>query len=129
LDVSNNNIEAKSLALVNFDFNNCNNTDKIMEFLAKLGFYGMFGISGLICLFNLANSAYTATAAYGKTSESIILGIAGLLIALGMYFTYHQTVHAEKYILGCGLLGLTWLVVIIELFVGFFFFNGPIHWQ
>ena len=100
-----------------------------MEFLAKLGFYGMFGISGLVCLFNLANSAYTATTAYGKTSESIILGLAGLLVALGMYFTYQQTVQAEKYLLGCGLLGLTWLVVIIELFVGFFFFNGPIHWQ
>ena len=100
-----------------------------MEFIAKLSYYLMFGLSVLVCLFNLANSAYTALSAYGKTSEALILGLAGMIIALGMYLTYQQTAAEQKYLLGCGLLGLTWLAVIIELFVGFFFFNGPIHWQ
>lgn len=100
-----------------------------MEFLSKLSFYAMFGISLLVCLFLLANSAYNFLAPYGKVSESLILGIGGLLTALGLYFTYQHAVPGDKFLYGCGLLALTWLAVIIELFVGYFFFNGPIHWQ
>ncbi|MBK9686505.1 MAG: hypothetical protein IPO65_01635 [Saprospiraceae bacterium] len=100
-----------------------------MEFLSKMTYYIMFGLSGLVCLFNCANALYTSTQSVGKTSEVIILLLGGILMAGGMYLTYNQTMAAEKYLLGCGLLGLTWLCVLIELFVGFFFFNGPIHWQ
>lgn len=100
-----------------------------MEFLAKMTYYIMFGLSGLVCLFNCANALYIASQPAEKLSEVIILLLAGLLTATGMYLTYLQVMPSEKYLLGCGLLGLTWLCVLIELFVGFFFFNGPLHWQ
>ncbi|MBK8699253.1 MAG: hypothetical protein IPN29_06770 [Saprospiraceae bacterium] len=100
-----------------------------MEFISKISFYVMFGISILVALFHFANAVYIPITAGGKGSESIILALAGIVACTGMYFAYQAVGTEVKYLSACGILGLCWLVMALELFIGFLFFNGPIHWQ
>ncbi|QQS30575.1 MAG: hypothetical protein IPM47_06480 [Sphingobacteriales bacterium] len=100
-----------------------------MEFLAKTTFFLLFGISSLAMLFLLTTSVKILIAPNGKTSEAIISALSGLIFGTGLYFTYHLLQNSERYIKGCTMLGMTWLVAIFVILIGFLFFSGPLRWQ
>lgn len=99
-----------------------------MEFLSKATFYIMYGISCLVALFFYANAAYTITNTPGKGKETLILLTGGILISIGLYLAYSIIKNGDRYLYGCGLLGLDWLITLIVV-IGCFFTFVPIHWQ
>lgn len=99
-----------------------------MEFLSKAAFYVMYGISCLIALFFYANALYTITQTPGKGKDALILLVGGILISVGLYLAYETIKTNERYLYGCGILGLDWLITLVVVIVAFFTFV-PLHWQ
>jgi len=100
-----------------------------MEFLSKILYFVLFGLTCLLCLFFILSSINVLMDAYGKKSESIIMGLAGILVAIGLYISYQAIKDTDRYLYCSGILGITWLVVLGVVLIGLFFFNGPLRWQ
>lgn len=100
-----------------------------MDFIVKMVFYILYGLSCLLCMFFFFSAINELFYAYGKKSESIIMSLAGLIVATGLYFSYQIIKNSDRYLYCSGLLGICWLIAIVVVIIGLFFFNGPLHWQ
>ncbi len=89
----------------------------------------MFGLSCFVIFFMLSNAISIFLEAYGKKSEVLIFTLGTGAMASGLYFSYGIIKNSDKYLYSCGIIGITWLVVFLILFIGLFFFNGPIKWN
>jgi len=100
-----------------------------MEFLVKMLFYVLYGLTCLLCLFFFLSALNVLFDAYGKKSEVLIMSLAGIVVAIGLYISYQLIKDTDRYLYCSGLLGITWIVAIVFVLIGLFFFNGPLHWQ
>lgn len=99
-----------------------------MDFLSKMAFYIMYGISILIIVFFFGCAFFANKNTSTPIAEPIILSIGGIIMGLGLYLGYQAIQNTDKYLYGCGVLGLTWLAVLIIVIVCFWVFV-PIHWH
>ncbi len=99
-----------------------------MDFVSKAAFYIMYGISILVMLFFFGSAYFANRNASTPISEPIILSTGGILTGIGLYLGYQAIQNSDKYLYGCGILGLTWLAVLVVVIVCFWVFV-PIHWQ
>lgn len=101
----------------------------IMIALSKASFFILFGINSLLVLFGLFSFFDLIMDPYKKLSEALILLFGGVIIAIGLFLAYQYGYSQSDFMKGIIILVGAFVVALVWIFVGLFFFNGPIHWQ
>ena len=104
-----------------------------MGFFSKTVFFALFGVGGLLSIFYFFNAVNLLHSIIilgsGKKSESIIFLCATLGEVVGLYFAYTNMTNSGEYATAIGILIASIVLSIVVVFIGLFFFNGPLHWQ
>jgi hypothetical protein len=102
---------------------------EIMEYLSRWLYYAAAALGILITLFYFFNFIYNLFDPYKKTSEAMIFLAGSMIMGCGFYLSYRFGFVPEQFWIAVGILIGINILSIIWIFIGLFFFNGPIHWQ
>lgn len=100
-----------------------------MEFLTKTVFFVLFGLTVLLVIFFIASSMSDLMSPTRKASEALIMFIGGCVVGAGLFMAYQQGYVQQHFVRGSIILVIAFLVAVICVLIGLFFFNGPVHWQ
>ncbi len=101
-----------------------------MLFLTKTIYYCLFAFSIMLALFLIMTCMNTVLdLPYARASEIFIFLLASLMMVLGVFLSRQVVRKRSLFLKGSLVLGVTWILVLIELLTGLLCFNGPLHWQ
>ena len=97
--------------------------------ISKAVFFILFGINSLLVLFSLFSFFNLLFDPYKKLSEGLILLSGGIIIAVGLFLAYQYGYSSSDFMKGVIILVSSFVIALVWIVIGLFFFNGPLHWQ
>lgn len=97
--------------------------------ISKAVFFILFGINSLLVLFSLFSFFNLLLDPYKKLSEGLILLSGGIIIAVGLFLAYQYGYSSADFMKGLIILVAAFVIALVWVVIGLFFFNGPLHWQ
>ena len=97
--------------------------------ISKAVFFILFGINSLLVLFSLFSFFNLLLDPYKKLSVALILLSGGIIIAVGLFLAYQYGYFSSDFMKGVLILVSSFVIALVWIVIGLFFFNGPLHWQ